>query len=72
VSPAKQLWRRWRRFAHRAAEVQSHVLLFILYFVFLVPVAAVSRVFSRRGPAGPRWTAVAPPPEDLGSARNQF
>jgi hypothetical protein len=72
VSPAKQLWRRWRRFAHRAAEVQSHILLFLLYFVMLVPVAAIARLFGSRPAAGARWTAVPAQPDDVGSARQQF
>jgi hypothetical protein len=72
VSPPKQLWRRWRRFAHRAAEVQSHVLLFLLYFLMLVPAAALARLGARPRDSGPRWTAVPAQPDDLTSARNQF
>ena len=71
MPPAKELWRRWRRFAHRAAEVQSHVLLFVLYFVMVVPAAALVRLAGRRA-GGARWTRVARQAEDLTSAHNQF
>jgi len=52
--------------------VQSHVLLFLLYFIMLLPVALVRRWFMRQPAAAPRWRAMERPAEDLVSARNQF
>lgn len=66
------LWQRWRRFSHKAAAVQSHVLLFLVYFIAVVPLAFVSGLNRRRRGALPAW---APAPEDPGgleAARNQF
>jgi hypothetical protein len=37
-----RIWSRWKDFAQRAAEVQAHVLFFLLYFVVLVPLASIS------------------------------
>ena len=67
-------WRQWRRFAHRAAEVQSRVLLFLMYFVFVVPIAAVMRIGkpAMKTRSGAKWHSVPPPPETLSSAKNQF
>ena len=65
-------WKRWRRFAHRAAEVQSHVLLFLVYVILLLPAVFVGRLFARRPAPGARWTPVEGPAEDLGSAHHQF
>ena len=67
-------WRRWRRFAHRAAEIQSRVLLLVLYFVFVAPIGLLMLLIGRprlnRGDG--TWTPVGSPPETLESAKNQF
>jgi len=68
------VWQRWKRLAHRAAVVQSHVLLFLLYFLVVVPVAAVGRMFGA-GPAvlhSNGWRALDDSGEDLTSAHRQF
>jgi hypothetical protein len=70
---AHRLWARWKRFAHRAAEVQSHVLLALLYWIVVAPIGAVQRVGTRRGHTPPSWT----PRETKGAvtledARRQF
>ena len=47
-------WRAWarrKRFAHRAAEVQSFVLLTILYWIVVVPVGALRRPRATQPPA---------------------
>jgi hypothetical protein len=73
MAPLHRAWRRWRRFAHRAAVVQSHVLLFILYVLVVVPAGAVMSLFG----GGPRhdrggWRAAENPTNDFPSARRQF
>ena len=64
---------RWRRFAARAARGQSEILLFLLYFLMLVPLGLVRRLFAnplaRRTPA---WTPAQDRPAGLDDARRQF
>jgi hypothetical protein len=80
ISPSVQaLWSRWKRLAHRAADAQGQALFFLLYFVVLVPVAAVRRAAAvarrspRHGPpAPPAWHSRQDAPVDLPSARRQF
>jgi hypothetical protein len=68
------VWQRWKRLAHRAAVVQSHVLLFLLYVLVVVPVAAVGRMFgaARAVLDSNGWRALDDGGEDLTSARRQF
>jgi hypothetical protein len=52
-----RLWTRWKRFAHRAAEVQSHVLLALLYWIVVAPIGAVQRLAKgHRTITAPSWT----------------
>jgi hypothetical protein len=46
----RQLWARWKRFAHRAAEIQSMIVLAILYWVVVVPVGLLKRSARRDAP----------------------
>ena len=74
MAPGQTVWQRWKRLAHRAAVVQSHVLLFLMYVLVVVPVAAVGQMFGARrallGSDG--WRALNDSGEDLTSARRQF
>jgi hypothetical protein len=50
----RTLWARWKRFAHRAAEIQSIVVLTVLYWLVVAPIGillARARVRS----AAPAW-----------------
>jgi hypothetical protein len=72
-SPMNHAWRRWQRFAHRAAEIQSRVLLILLYFALVTPIALVIGFVKSRGASRTAmWHPVASPPESLDSARKQF
>jgi len=66
----QRAWQRWRRFAHRAAEVQSNVLLFALFYLFVVPVSAMFRM--RRADASGGWRALPQPGSGLDEVRSQF
>lgn len=44
-------WARWKRLAHRAAEIQAHVLLFLLYVLVVTPIGFLRRVAVRDIPA---------------------
>lgn len=68
-----RLWARWKRFAHRAAEIQSFVLLTLLYWIVVVPVGAVRRIGRRAAPRGPQWkTRPATGSVPIEDARRQF
>jgi hypothetical protein len=66
------LWTSWRRFAHRAAVVQSNVLLFILYFAFVLPVSLVIRRRKARRRTASGWQALPTAADELQAARQQF
>jgi len=66
------LWTFWRRFAHRAAVVQSNVVLFLLYFAFVLPVSLVIRCTTRRQRTASGWRALPTVPDELKAAQQQF
>jgi hypothetical protein len=66
------LWTFWRRLAHRAAVVQSNVVLFLLYFAFVLPVSLVIRRTTTRRRAASGWHALPTVPDELKAARQQF
>lgn len=67
-----KIWQRWRRFSHRAAAVQSHVVLFILYGVAVVPLATITGLNRQRRRPAPAWNPLPAEPASVESARNQF
>jgi len=50
-----RLWHRWRRIAHRAAEIQALVILGALYWLVVVPAGLLIRR-RREGRATAVWT----------------
>ena len=66
------LWTAWRRFAHRAAVVQSNVVLFVLYFAFVLPVSLVIRRTTTRRRAASGWRALPTVPDEFNAAHQQF
>jgi len=79
-SPSRSaaLWARWKRLAHRAAEIQAYVLLTVLYFVVVVPIGMMRRSASQAllgGSGQPSWHRRTPddaPTDPLQEARRQF
>jgi len=61
------------RVAQKAAEVQAHVLFFLLYVLAIIPMGLLNRS-SRRAlrRAAPQWRHREPPATDLASSRHQF
>ena len=49
-----RLWTRWKRFAHRAAEIQSLVLLTLLYWIIVVPIGLL-RPHGGQAALPPTW-----------------
>jgi hypothetical protein len=68
-------WARWKAFARRAAETQSAVVLWLVYYVVVVPIAfcrpSARRSWRRRSDA-PAWLPRDTKPPDMTSARRQF
>jgi hypothetical protein len=70
---AGRFWRRWKRFAHRAAEIQSLVILTALYWIVVVPIGLVRRPRRRDSAPPPRWKTREPVgPIGVEAARRQF
>jgi hypothetical protein len=44
----KTLWQRWKRLAHRAAEIQAIVILTALYWIVVTPIGLVRKAGGRR------------------------
>jgi hypothetical protein len=70
-------WKRWKRIAHRAAEIQANGLFLLLYFLGVVPIRALGIGQDVGTPAksdqpGPHWIARGPITCDLPWARRQF
>ena len=71
------VWARWKRLAHRAAEIQANVLFLLLYFVGIVPLhvlrfAGSGREARSAAGQGPHWVTRTPTTCDLQWARRQF
>ncbi|MEP6593560.1 MAG: hypothetical protein ABJC51_07700 [Acidobacteriota bacterium] len=67
-----KLWQRWRRFSHRAAAVQSHVVLFVLYGAVVIPIATLTGLNRQKGGTAPAWNPLPPEPVGIDAARRQF
>jgi hypothetical protein len=70
-------WARWKRLAHRAAEIQAYVLLSVLYALVVIPVGLARRWSTKSASAGtqpPTWQKRTPsaPADPLQEARQQF
>ena len=53
---ANKLWQRWKRLAHRAAEIQALILLTIVYWIVVAPIGAALKLGGRRRRGDPAWT----------------
>jgi hypothetical protein len=68
----KNLWHRWKRLAHRAAEIQSTVVLTVLYWVVVAPIGLIRRI-GRQPDEGPVWKTRPPSGTvSVEDARRQF
>jgi hypothetical protein len=68
---AKTLWQRWKRLAHRAAEIQAIVILAVVYWAIVVPVGAMLKVGGRRAAATGWKTRAATGAVPIEDARRQ-
>jgi hypothetical protein len=68
---ASRVWKRWKRFAHRAAEIQSFLLLTVLYWLIVVPIGLLRK--RRSAAAPPKWILREESgPVGLDDARRQY
>jgi hypothetical protein len=75
----KALWRKWLVVAHAIGRFNSHIIMMLVYFVFMTPFAMAVRWFADplRLRAEPGWqplpvSTVSPAPTPLDLARRQF
>lgn len=70
---ANTIWQRWKRLAHRAAEIQALVILTVLYWLVVAPIGAVMKIGRRHTAASAVWKT-RPPTGDIPieQARRQF
>jgi hypothetical protein len=72
----RKAWARWKRFGAAAARAQSNALMWLLYFLVLVPVALLQRLMgdgSGFGDAAPAaWVPHQDNASDLARARRQY
>ncbi|MBI4240693.1 MAG: hypothetical protein HY613_03160 [Candidatus Rokubacteria bacterium] len=71
----KRLWAWWKRVAEIIGTFQARVLLTVLYFILLAPLALPLRLFGdpiRRRPTGPTfWIPRSARPASLEEAQRQ-
>jgi len=71
----RRLWHRWKRFAEVVGNFQARILLSLLYFILLGPLALPLRLFGdpiRRRPSGPTfWIPRPARPASLEEAQRQ-
>ena len=69
---ANTIWQRWKRLAHRAAEIQALVILTVLYWLVVAPIGAVMKLGRRDAATGAAWKTRPPAGEiPLEQARRQ-
>jgi hypothetical protein len=68
----KTVWQRWKKLAHRAAEVQAVVILTAVYWVIVAPIGLILKAGGGRTTA-PGWkTRPAAGGVPIEDARRQF
>lgn len=72
-----RLWAKWKVLAQKIGDFQARVILTLLYFVILGPMAILFKVFrdplGLRPPAGPSiWVAKPAHEDSLEMAKRQF
>jgi len=70
--PKPTRWARWKRLAHRAAVVQSNILLGALYILVFLPIAFLRRPFGQSSRVTGGWMERKEEPPTLTGARRQF
>lgn len=67
----KKLWAKWKRLAHKAAEIQAFIVLTIVYWLIVAPIGAMLKI-GRGAPEGTGWKTRPPSGEvSIEEARRQ-
>jgi hypothetical protein len=72
------LWARWSAFAHRLGQIQTTILLSIVYLIALGPISLIVRLRGhdllglRRSQISSYWAPIPPISSDIERARRQF
>ena len=80
MSPSLSLWRRawegWKRIAHAIGVVQTRIVMLLFFFIFILPLGLVLRLFRDplhlKHPEGSNWLPHRQEPHTLKSAQQQF
>jgi hypothetical protein len=77
MASKKSMWARWMRVAQKAAEIQGHVLFFLLYVLAMVPMGFLQpgsrRTLAGRAPGvRPAWRTREPQSTHLAASRRQY
>ena len=79
MSMLKAIWRKWLVVAHAIGRVNSHIIMMLVYYVFMTPFAMALRWFADplRLRVQPGWQPVpvptgTPAPSAMDVARRQF
>ena len=76
----KKIWTSWKALAKKIARVQTIVLVFLSYWLIMVPLGALARLFGwdplerklfRNRTASTNWRGVSDPHPELDSMRHQ-
>lgn len=68
---ARNLWRSWKRLAHRAAEIQAIVILTIVYWLVVAPIGLMLKMSAKKGTEAGWKVRPASGPVPLEDARRQ-
>lgn len=74
----RRLWGLWKAFAHRLGQVQTTIILSVVYLIAIGPISLISRVLGRDLLAQRRherpsyWVALPEVTSTLERARKQF
>ncbi len=72
-----RLWAQWKRFAQKVGDFQARVILTLLYFIILGPMAVVVRIMKdplriKHTPQASVWSPKPAEKASLEVARRQF
>jgi hypothetical protein len=74
-STVKDLWQWWRKIAKKIGDFQARLILAIFYFVIILPLGLIVRLFSDpldRKESAAGWAVKSATSTSVESARRQF
>lgn len=75
-NPLRAGWEHWKKLAHAVGVVQTRFLLVLFYFLFVMPLGLIMRLFQDklqlRRPTGSCWAPHVHEEQSIDTARRQF